>query len=150
MHIKITDGQPQPYSLGQLRRDNTQVSFPTTIPDATLAEYGVFPVTPTEQPAYDPMTQSLADGTPTLVDGVWTQTWTITDRTAEEIAQIEADQWSNVRSERNRLLSDCDWTQLSDAPVDAAAWASYRQSLRDITEQADPFSITWPTPPDLV
>jgi hypothetical protein len=52
MHIKITDGQPQPYSLGQLRRDNTQVSFPTTIPDATLAGYGVFPVTPTEQPAY--------------------------------------------------------------------------------------------------
>jgi len=73
---------------------------------------------------------------------------------AEDIAQMEADQaaapafeWRRVRSERNAKLAACDWTQLSDAPVDAGAWASYRQALRDITQQADPFNITWPTPP---
>jgi hypothetical protein len=27
------------------------------------------------------------------------------------------------------------------------SWAIYRQALRDITNQADPFNITWPTPP---
>lgn len=37
-----------------------------------------------------------------------------------------------------------DWTQLANAPVDKTAWAVYRQALRDITEQADPFNITWP------
>jgi len=53
-------------------------------------------------------------------------------------------QWSIVRSERNLKLAQCDWTQLPDAPVDAAAWAVYRQALRDITNQTDPFNIVWP------
>jgi hypothetical protein len=56
-------------------------------------------------------------------------------------------QWAIVRAERNKLLADCDWTQLPDAPVDTAAWAVYRQALRDITTQADPFNIVWPTLP---
>jgi len=55
-----------------------------------------------------------------------------------------AAQWAVIRTERNGLLADCDWTQLPDAPVDAAAWATYRQTLRDITSQANPFNIVWP------
>lgn len=53
-------------------------------------------------------------------------------------------QWVAIRAERNNLLADCDWTQLPDAPVDTAAWAVYRQALRDITTQTDPFNIVWP------
>jgi hypothetical protein len=56
-------------------------------------------------------------------------------------------QWRVVRAERNKLLAQCDWTQLPDAPADAAVWAVYRQALRDITTQADPFNIVWPTAP---
>lgn len=56
--------------------------------------------------------------------------------------------WAVIRDERNQRLADCDWTQLSDAPVDAVGWANYRQALRDITEQADPFNITWPENPN--
>jgi hypothetical protein len=58
-----------------------------------------------------------------------------------------AAQWVVVRAERNALLAACDWTQLPDAPVDAAAWATYRQALRDITTQSDPFNIAWPALP---
>ena len=55
---------------------------------------------------------------------------------------------SEVRAERNQLLSSCDWTQIADAPVDAAAWQIDRQALRDITSQTGfPTSITWPTKP---
>lgn len=51
-----------------------------------------------------------------------------------------------IRAERNRRLADCDWTQLSDAPIDAAAWAAYRQALRDITGQAGfPWAVAWPS-----
>ena len=57
-------------------------------------------------------------------------------------------QWAVVRAQRNAELAACDWTQLPDAPVDAAAWAEYRQELRDVTNQADPFAITWPTKPE--
>lgn len=56
-------------------------------------------------------------------------------------------QWALVRAERNAKLAASDWTQLNDAPVDHSAWAIYRQELRDITNQPDPFNIQWPTPP---
>ena len=49
---------------------------------------------------------------------------------------------------RNRLLYECDWTQVADAPVDQAAWAAYRQELRDVTSQETfPSEVTWPVPP---
>jgi hypothetical protein len=56
-------------------------------------------------------------------------------------------QWAAIRAERNKLLVASDWTQLPDAPVDAVAWATYRQTLRDVTAQADPFAIVWPESP---
>lgn len=53
-----------------------------------------------------------------------------------------------TRARRDRLLAACDWTQVSDAPVDAAAWATYRQALRDVPQQEGfPENITWPEAP---
>ena len=53
-----------------------------------------------------------------------------------------------VRSERDTLLASSDWTQVADAPVDTAAWATYRQALRDIPAQSGfPDNITWPQEP---
>ena len=46
------------------------------------------------------------------------------------------------------MLSDCDWTQLADAPVNKEAWATYRQALRDITTQEGfPFNVVFPEQP---
>jgi len=56
---------------------------------------------------------------------------------------------SQIRQERNTLLSECDWTQVSDAPVNQTAWQTYRQALRDVTSQEGfPYSVTWPTKPE--
>lgn len=56
---------------------------------------------------------------------------------------------AQTRMQRNQLLTDSDWTQMPDAPVDQAAWATYRQALRDIPQQAGfPTDITWPTKPE--
>lgn len=53
-----------------------------------------------------------------------------------------------IRLKRNNLLSGSDWTQVADAPVDQAAWASYRQALRDIPQQSGfPSSVLWPQEP---
>ena len=50
-----------------------------------------------------------------------------------------------ARQERNALLVASDWTQVADAPVDRAAWAAYRQELRDVTSQETfPSEVTWP------
>ena len=61
--------------------------------------------------------------------------------------------WSNKLAgeaviKRQGLLQGSDWTQLPDVPVDKPAWATYRQALRDITEQQDyPLLIDWPEAP---
>jgi hypothetical protein len=63
-------------------------------------------------------------------------------------AQKDEEQAKAIRTERNKRLADCDWTQLTDAPVDATAWASYRQALRDVTAQAGfPWEVVWPEQP---
>lgn len=58
------------------------------------------------------------------------------------------EEWRTVRTERDALLAKSDWTQLPDVPlVTKETWAAYRQQLRDITNQPDPFNIVWPEPP---
>ena len=60
----------------------------------------------------------------------------------------EPDYAAIVRSQRNALLLASDWTQLPDAPVDQAAWAVYRQELRDVPDQVGfPASVVWPVAP---
>ena len=63
--------------------------------------------------------------------------------------EIVADeQWRLLRWRRDGLLFGSDWTQAADAPVDKAAWATYRQALRDLpSNTADPAHVVWPTPP---
>lgn len=57
-------------------------------------------------------------------------------------------QWPIVRQERDQLLQASDYTQLPDVPLtDKASWATYRQALRDVTTQTDPFNIVWPVAP---
>lgn len=58
-----------------------------------------------------------------------------------------AEEWAGLRQERNRRLSECDWTQIPDATADKQAWQEYRQQLRDITTQTDPINIVWPVEP---
>jgi hypothetical protein len=54
----------------------------------------------------------------------------------------------SIKKQRNKLLSLSDWTQVADAPVDQAAWATYRQALRDVPEQDGfPDGVVWPVPP---
>ena len=59
-----------------------------------------------------------------------------------------ATQWPVVRRQRDALLTQSDWTQLPDVPLATKeAWATYRQLLRDLTGQPDPFAIVWPQAP---
>ena len=63
-------------------------------------------------------------------------------------ASKDAEQAKSVRATRGEKLEDSDWTQVADAPVDKAVWATYRQALRDITAQSGfPWTITWPDAP---
>jgi len=53
-----------------------------------------------------------------------------------------------IRNWRTQELLATDWTQIDDATCDKAAWAKYRQALRDLPAQnADPKKIVFPTRP---
>jgi len=154
MHVLLNNGNVEnyPYTIGNLRRDNPNTSFPKKPSDELLEDFGMFRVAKVDRPAYD-HTKNIEEGTPVLTDGVWTQVWNITDASAEEIAERTANESANVRSERDQLLADTDWTVLQDSPLtdaQTADWVIYRQALRDITGHANfPYlqDADWPVKP---
>lgn len=67
----------------------------------------------------------------------------------EEARKLEKE-WSIVRQNRNQLLFECDWTVLPDSKLSEEKieeFKAYRQALRDITLQSDPFNIVYPEKP---
>lgn len=74
---------------------------------------------------------------------------TAAEQEAAYKAQKDAEQAKSVRDDRNKRLSETDWTQVADAPVDKAVWAAYRQDLRDVPSQVGfPWGVQWPTQPE--
>lgn len=115
-----------------------------------VEHYGVHQLKLVTPPYYDPATQQREHGPALLVDGVWIQNYIVSELDPEvSAAKIEA-QWNVVRDQRNVLLASTDWTQLTDVALtntQTADWAAYRQALRDVTLQTDPFAIVWPNQP---
>jgi hypothetical protein len=80
------------------------------------------------------------------IDGKWYTKYSVADIDDEAKAFKDAEQAKSVRTARDEKLKDSDWTQIADAPVDKAAWATYRQALRDVpTQSGFPWEVTWPT-----
>ena len=144
MHLKLTNGTPAKYTLGQLRRDNPQTSFPKLIPDDLLASYDVYPYTRPAVPEYDSLSHRLTDGAFEQVNGAWVLPYVVEEQPLEQAER-------NIRSRRDNLLQDTDWIVIKSYERGEnipAEWELYRQALRDITAQAGfPYSVEWPTKP---
>ena len=90
---------------------------------------------------------AFANGVEQL-DGKWYTKYSVAEMDAETIAAKDVEQAKAMRDQRGEKLKDSDWTQVADAPVDKAVWATYRLALRDITAQSGfPWEITWPDAP---
>ena len=147
-YVKITNGAvaQYPYSVGQLRRDNANTSFPRNVPVEIMRRYGMKPVTVDAMPEFNALTQKVtsattptrnvvrlmteADATDPITEEVntdlvgtpiygndWVITRTVVDLTADEIATNDADAAYSNRVARNKLLDDSDWTQMNDSPL---------------------------------
>ena len=147
MYLRIIDEIINyPYSIPQLREAYPNVSLPSELTDESLIEWDMYVVLPTSYP--NDYTKNITEGTPVLTDGVYYQNWVETPATESEMSYRIENKWTDVRELRSQLLTECDWTQLADIPTETkAAWTEYRQSLRDITSQSNPFSINWPVKP---
>ena len=89
-----------------------------------------------------------------LVDDAWV--------ISLDVDTVTAAAWTALRTERNRLLQQSDWTQLQDAHLSAekkSAWADYRQALRDLPDDlantvpegaGPPDLFDWPLDPTVV
>ena len=66
-------------------------------------------------------------------------------------ARLLAEEWTQIRAERDRLIAETDWMMLSDTGTASTAWKNYRKALRDIPSSQDSakvFSdIDWPDKP---
>jgi hypothetical protein len=146
-----------PIGLGDLKKEHPTTSFPASFAEFDYASYGVVEVTPKDLPTYNPDTQRVVEGTPALKNGAWEQVWKIEPLSAEEQQQILDGKAVGVRAERDRKLAESDWRiiyETEKAAVDGlgvqypAAWAEYRQALRDIPQQPGfPTNVTWPDLP---
>ena len=150
MFAKITNGVVDkfPYTVGDLRRDNPNTSFPRQIPVETMASHGMVGVLQREAPAHSPLTHFVEYASvPVLEDGWWVLLPTVQEFSAEQIAERSATEASSVRSTRSMLLAETDWTALTDVTM-SPEMAVYRQALRDITLQPGfPHDVSWPTKP---
>ncbi len=125
MHLRL-DGQTVQYpsSPEQLRRDNPGVSFPEVIPGSLLAEWGVYPVTPTAQPAFDSLTQTVVEDTPIQIDGVWTQVWEVRGASAQEIAARQQQIKEQITAQVQQRLDDFARSRGYDDIVSACSYAT--------------------------
>lgn len=151
MYLKVSGSTiTYPYSVYDLKAENTNISFPTTISDSLLETFGMYKVELKNSGYDNDDTKDVVEITPTLSGSVYVQTYQVTDADSETIEKRKEIKWSEVRDSRNQLLSESDWTQFQDSPITGSSlndWQTYRQSLRDITSQSDPYNITWPTKP---
>ena len=147
MYLRIKDGViTYPYSVEQLKVDEYNTSFPKELTIQILEEWGVYEVKRTPKPT--DYTKTITEGTPQLADGSYVQIWDEADATQSEIDTKLEDRWEVIRILRNELLLECDWTQLADIPAETKElWQIYRQELRNITLQTNPFLIVWPVKP---
>ena len=173
MFVKITNGQVDqyPYTAGDLRRDNPNVSFPKNIPNGVFAKYGVYPVGYQAAPDYDPLTHRIEHSNlperevtgyyteddaplPEMVgepihSGRWVLTKTVVALTEDQIAAATAAKAKEVRKKRDELISATDYFALTDVTMDAAM-TTYRQALRDISAHENFPYLTdedWPVAP---
>ena len=76
--------------------------------------------------------------------------WKAIDGNEPEAADTETLTWDSIRSTRDQILRNTDWTMTTGATVDQAQWAAYRQNIRDIPQtykDQTPDDVVWPTQP---
>jgi len=152
MYLKVSGSNIiYPYSVHELKMENRNISFPSIISDTLLENFNVYPVELRDSGYDDDYTKDVTEITPILSGSVYVQTYEITDADETTLNKRNEIKWEEIRDERNTRLSDCDWTQFQDTPITGSKlteWQTYRQSLRDITNQENPYNITWPTKPE--
>ena len=128
---------------------NKNTSFPAIPTEDNCDSVGWDIVQTTTLPTITPPYQIFERDGVEESGGKWVEKYKVTTR---DTSTVDAENAKIVRSDRDKLLSESDWTHTSDTKLSTsklAEWATYRQALRDITSDSNFPSgdITWPTKP---
>jgi len=155
-------------SESEFRRRHSNTSFSKTLSQETMNNFGVDPVFEGPQARTTPPYQTSVRSGVEEIEGKWFTRYVVgpifTDsvdgdgvittalhQQTEYESRLDASKAISVRSQRTKKLTECDWTQLTDSPLDAEgknAWALYRESLRMVPQQTGfPWSVEWPSQP---
>lgn len=122
-----------PYPLPQKHFYNGSWTLTSSLSAEELAADGFIEVI--AAPELDPTTGDKLDW-----DGEF---WVVIPPNSADIAF----KWADVRAQRNKLLADSDFYVVvayeQNIPVSDSI-KQYRQALRDITTNSNPYNITWP------
>lgn len=150
---------------GEWRQHFSNVSLPRVWSQTTLEGLNLETVFETPKPEAGKYQTVVRNGVVQDAKGNWAQGWEVREMFSDYIdeegsahtkseqeaayqAGLDNEASKIIRTQRNKLLSESDWTQVIDAPVDQDAWAEYRQALRDITSQKGfPHNVVWPVKP---
>lgn len=126
LYARIVDGQVVAYPFNEvdLRIAHPNTSFPDSIPDTTLAEWGVLPVAPSAQPAYERTSHKLKEMTPVEIGGAWTQQWSVVPLTTEEQEAIVAGLQGEVVAATQARLDGFAQTRNYDGILSACTYAT--------------------------
>lgn len=128
-------------------RENNGPTFDTLTPEIAN-ELGADIVIEGPQPTLTRYQTAAMQGA-VEINGQWFTNWVAVDMDEEARQAADKRQADVVRTDRTVRLASSDWTQVADSPVDKTSWATYRQALRDITDQTGfPWEVIWPTKPE--
>jgi hypothetical protein len=135
----------------EFRSEHPNTSFPQVLTTEIIEYFGYDPVLEGPQPTLIPPYQYAQRDGVIEVNGQWFTHYIAVTPDDEQKAAMDAAQAASVRTERNRRLSESDWTRLDDTGLSVdlkAEWEVYRQSLRDISDQPGfPWDVQWPIAP---
>lgn len=160
MYVKLIDGHPERYTIQQLRKDNPNTSFPETVPDNILADYGVYPVIVDERPATETWQRAVRDDLPVQdANGNWTLGWTVEDISATaEMVKAEAQrrilhilpEWKQrnltARAAELAIKGQSNWTteETAEHTAGQAVW----DQIKAIRTKSDEIEAMTPIPSD--
>ena len=141
-----------PYDINEHIANNPSTyaklySFEDDETTETLISSSIFCVVESDTIVSHSLHQDVIEVTPVQSGSVYVKTYSIQNLSTQEIDEAIEYRWNYVRKKRDKLLSETDYLALQDTTPLTEEWTIYRQSLRDVTNQSDPFNVSWPTKP---
>jgi len=145
MYLVMKDGLPEREAIGNITWSPNHFQTAESLSDDERSQFDLYLIVD-NQPELT-ADQKWGESTYAINGTNVIRTWVVVDKTTEEIAADTAALAASVRSERDELIKATDYYALTDVTMNAAM-TTYRQALRDITDQAGfPNTITWPIAP---